>query len=166
MKTLLLTRHGKTIQGDGQMTDFDRYLTTRGYKDPGLVFKELEDSGIIPGKIITSPAIRAVQTARIFADKFQIPESNITLADFIYGYFSTSKLIELLQNTASKYPCVQVVGHNPKMEELAADLTGSVYRRLPTSATMVLEFDVKKWEYISEGSGTLLHYISPKSLKE
>ena len=71
-----------------------------------------------------------------------------------------------MQKTASKFPCVQVVGHNPKMEELAADLTGSVYRRLPTSATMVLEFDVKKWEHISEGSGTLLHYISPKSLKE
>jgi len=52
------------------------------------------------------------------------------------------------------------------MEELGADFSGSVYRRLPTSATMVLEFDVKKWEHISEGSGMLIHFISPKPLRD
>ncbi len=166
MKTLLLTRHGKTIAGEAGIADFDRYLTTRGQKDPVLIYNELMDTGIIPDKIITSPAKRAVQTAAIFAKKFQISESNITKADFLYEYFPAGKLIELLQSIASKLSCVQIVGHNPKMEELAAELTGSVYRRLPTSGTMVLEFDVKKWEHITEGSGTLLHYISPKPLRD
>ncbi len=166
MKTLLLTRHGKTIPGESQMADFDRYLTSRGQKDPILIYNELVDLGIVPDKIITSPATRALQTAAIFAKKFQIMESNITKADFLYKYFPVSKLIELLQSIASKFPCVQIIGHNPKMEELAADLTASVYRRIPTSGTMVLEFDVKKWEYVSEGSGTLLHYIYPKSLRD
>jgi len=166
MKTILLTRHAKTIQGEGSMTDFDRYLTKRGHKDPILVAAELLELGIIPDKIISSSAKRAMQTAEIFADRFDIPRASICQADFIYGYFTTQKLIEYLQSSAAKFPIVQIIGHNPKMEELAANLTGSVYRRIPTSGTVVLEFEVNKWEHISEGSGTLLHYITAKNLRD
>lgn len=166
MKTLLLTRHAKTIPGEGDMADSERYLTSRGLKDPILVSDELSEIGIIPDKIITSPAKRAMQTAEIFAEEFQISNSGIAVADFLYDYFSTGKLIEFLEAHASKFPCVQVVGHNPKMEELAADLTGSVYRRIPTSGTIVIEFEVNKWEHISEGAGTMLHFITPKPLSD
>lgn len=166
MKTLLLTRHAKTIQAEGLMSDFDRHLTSRGHKDPLLIAREVLDLGIEPDKIVSSPAKRAIQTAEIFAGKFNIPVNNIKLADFLYGYFATEKLIEYLSSYASKSQCVQVVGHNPKMEELAADLTGSVYRRIPTSGTMVIEFEVNKWEYVSEGSGMLIHNITAKSLRD
>ena len=166
MKTLLLTRHAKTIPLEFGMTDFDRYLTSRGHKDPLLVSDELADLGIIPDKIISSPAKRAIQTAEVFAERFQISKSNIITVDFLYDYFSLDDLIEFLKTNASKFPFVQVIGHNPKMEELAADLTGSVYRRIPTCGTMVLEFEVNKWEHISEGSGTLLHFITPKPLSD
>ena len=148
------------------MTDFDRYLTSRGHKDPVLVSNELTDLGIIPDRIFTSPAKRAFQTAEIFSNRFQLSRTNIVSADFLYGYYSIEALIELLQRLASKFPCVQVVGHNPKIEELAADLTGSVYRRVPTSGTLVLDFDVKKWEHIMEGSGTLMHFLTPKPLRD
>lgn len=166
MKTLLITRHAKTIPGEGDMADFDRYLTTRGIKDPVLISNELSDLFIIPNKIISSPAKRAIQTAEIFAREFHIPNNSIAVADFMYDYFSTNQLIDFLEANVSKFPCVQLVGHNPKMEELAADLTGSVYRRIPTSGTVVLEFEVKKWGHISEGMGTMLHFITPKPLRE
>lgn len=166
MKTLLLTRHAKTVPGDGQMADFDRYLTSRGHKDPILVTNELIDLGIIPDKIISSPAKRAFQTAEIFADRFQISRTNISVADFLYSHFNVDSLIAFLQSSAAKFPCIQIIGHNPKIEELGAELTGSVYRRVPTSGTLVLEFDVNKWNHISEGSGTLLHFISPKPLRD
>ncbi len=166
MKTLLITRHAKTVPGDGRLADHDRYLTSRGHKDLILVSNELIDLGIIPDKIISSPAKRTHQTAEIFADRFQIHRNNIALADFLYGYYNVDALINFLQNSASKFPCIQIIGHNPKMEELGAALTGSVYRRIPTSGTLVLEFDVNKWNHISEGSGTLLHFISPKPLRD
>lgn len=166
MKTLLITRHGKTIPWDSGLNDFDRYLTSRGHKDPVLIYEELMSLELIPDIIISSPAKRAIQTAEIFAKSFQIEESDITKADFLYGYYSTSKLIEFLSLSASELSCVQLVAHNPKMEELAADLTASVYRRLPTSGTIVLEFDIEKWDYITKGSGTMVHYITAKSLRE
>ena len=45
MKTLLLTRHAKTVQGNGQMRDFDRFLAPRGPKDVLLVANEMKTSG-------------------------------------------------------------------------------------------------------------------------
>ena len=165
MKTLILTRHAKTVSGNGQIADFDRFLTSRGHKDPVLVAKELLTLGVSPDRIISSPAKRAYQTAEIFANSFEIPSGNIQRADFLYGYFSIDILMKFLENQADQSPCIQVVGHNPKMVEIAADLTGSMFWNMPTSGTQVLEFDVDSWDHISEGSGTLLHFIYPKSLK-
>ena len=162
---MIITRHAKTVPGDGQMADFDRFLTNRGHKDPVLVSKELLNLGVTPDVIVSSPAKRAHQTAEIFADSFQIPADNIELADFLYGYFSIDSLMAFLQSKADQSSCVQVIGHNPKMVEIAADLTASIYRNLPTSGTQVLEFYVNSWDHISEGSGTLIHYIYPKSLR-
>ncbi len=148
------------------MADFDRHLTSRGLKDPGLISKELMHQGIVPDMLFTSSAKRAVQTTDIFADYFQIPITNIIKADFLYGYYSSHKLIDFLQSNAANSDCVQIIGHNPKMEELGADLTGSVYRRIPTSGTMVFEFDVDSWDHISEGIGTLIHFIIAKPLRD
>jgi len=82
------------------MTDFDRYLTSRGHRDPVLVSNELIDLGIVPDKIITSPAVRAFQTAEIFAKKFDISQTNISKKDFLYGYFNINAVIEMLETCA------------------------------------------------------------------
>lgn len=165
MKTLLLTRHAKTIQAENGMSDFDRTLASRGPKDVKLVARELLAMEYVPDVLISSPAVRAKQTAELFAREFEFPVSQIKFLNYLYGYFSLGELIADLEKIAGKFNVIQIVGHNPSIPETGADLTGSPADVLPTCGTLVVEFDVKKWEYITEGSGVLSQVVYPSALR-
>jgi phosphohistidine phosphatase len=166
MKTLLLTRHAKTIPGESGMSDFDRTLAPRGPKDVKLIARELLSFEYEPDLIISSPAVRAKQTAELFAKGFNYSVSQIKYLNYLYGYFSISDLINDLSKMASKSNTVQIIGHNPSIAEIGSDFSGSFSDALPTSGTLVIEFDVKKWDYVSEGSGVMTQYIIPSALRE
>ncbi len=166
MKTLFLTRHAKTISGESGMSDFDRALAPRGPKDVKLVARELISLEFEPDMIISSPALRARQTAVLFAKAFDYPEAHIKFINYLYSDFNASQLIEDLANMAPKARSIQLIGHNPSMAEIGSGLSGSFSDVLPTSGTLVIDFDVSKWEYISEGSGILTQYIFPSGLRE
>lgn len=166
MKTLLLTRHAKTIPGGSGISDFDRNLATRGPKDIVLVARELISLGNKPDLIVSSPALRARQTAELFARAFDYPEPQINFLNYLYSYFTVNQLIEDIVGIAPKAELVQVIGHNPSIPEIGADLTHSFSNALPTSATLVINFEVSKWEHISEGTGILSQFIFPSALRE
>ena len=69
-KTLYLIRHAKSSWDDHDLSDFQRTLNNRGLKDAPLIVKFLKGNNIVPDLIITSPAVRALSTAEIFADEF------------------------------------------------------------------------------------------------
>ena len=125
MKTLLLTRHAKTVSGGAGMSDFDRNLADRGPKDIVLVARELISLKYVPDLIISSPALRAMQTAELFSRAFAYPESQIKYLNYLYSYFDVNQVIEDIVDMAPEAKLVQVIGHNPSIPEIGADLTGS-----------------------------------------
>ena len=68
-KTLILARHGKAEKSDVDNFDFKRNLTERGESDVLMVAQQLLNI-ITPELIVSSPANRAYQTAKIFAKVF------------------------------------------------------------------------------------------------
>ncbi len=166
MKTIFLSRHAKTISGESGMSDFDRKLDARAPADVLLVAKKLISLEYVPDVIIASPALRARQTAGLFAGTFNYPESQIEYLNYLYSYFNVNQLIEDIARIAPKADSVQVIGHNPSIPEMGADLTGSFSNAMPTSATLVIEFEVTKWEFISNGSGSLTQYIYPSAIRD
>lgn len=148
------------------MSDFDRTLASRGPKDVKLVARELISLEYEPDLIISSPALRAKQTAESFAKVFDYPDSQIKYLNYLYGSFTANQLIADLAKIASKARSVMIIGHNPTITELGADLTASFTEALPTTGTLVVDFDVARWEHVSEGSGILSQYIFPSALRE
>lgn len=79
MKTLYLIRHAKSSWNIPSLSDIDRPLNERGYNDAHIMSNRLckpKNSTVI----ITSPAIRALSTALIFARICDINLSNRFLA--------------------------------------------------------------------------------------
>ncbi|MBT3244833.1 MAG: hypothetical protein HN352_16935 [Bacteroidetes bacterium] len=166
MKTLLLTRHAKTVQGNGQMRDFDRFLAPRGPKDVLLVANEMKTSGQIPDLIISSPAKRARQTAELFAQHFNHPTGDIQYLDFLYGYYATDQVIHELNRLGAKASRIMLIAHNPSIADLGDYFTGGFHQHLPTSGILAIDFEVKRWKYISRNSGSLTQFVYPKALRE
>jgi phosphohistidine phosphatase len=122
MKRLILVRHAKTEPLTEADSDFDRQLKKRGHKDSRLISDHLIGKSMVPQVIVSSPAVRAMQTARIMAGAFSIPESEIVQVPGIYDGLTHEELISHVYQNAPDSQSVMVVGHNPDIAIMAMKL--------------------------------------------
>jgi phosphohistidine phosphatase len=73
MKRLILVRHAKAEAG-GYDHDFSRTLSDKGMADAPVVARELVKRNMKPDYMISSPATRALTTARLYAEEFNFPK--------------------------------------------------------------------------------------------
>jgi len=109
-------------------------------------------------KIVSSPARRAITTAKIFAKALKINDSEIQLEEKIYEA-SLKTLLEVVHEFDDSVSSVMLFGHNPGLTSLANHF-GATIDNLPTCAIAAFEFDVDRWEEVKKGK--LLFYEYPK----
>jgi len=68
MKQLLLIRHAKSSWTNIGQEDFERPLNERGIRDAPLMAKKLIEKNYKPDALISSTAVRALETATFFAE--------------------------------------------------------------------------------------------------
>jgi len=159
MKTLYLVRHAKAVERNASYPDFERELIKRGQKDARQVAEYLASQDALPGVIISSPAVRAVATARIFARLFNYPSKRIRTRKAIYDQ-PASTLFNILQTLEEDCEQVMLVGHDPQLTDLARFLAPEFHRDIPTSGLLRIEIEIERWEELTSGSGrvTLFHF--------
>src|ERR1041384_1277380 len=123
MKTIVLIRHAKSSWKYPELKDIERPLKKRGFNDAAIMAKVLKDKHIIPGLIISSPAVRAVETAKIFAHGFGYSVNLIEREPKLY-LETKSRLLKTVKKMDDRYTSVFLVSHNPGISDLANTLTG------------------------------------------
>lgn len=161
MKTLYLARHAKSSWDYPELTDFERPLNKRGKRDAPFMGKILFDRKIKPDKIISSPALRAYNTARIIADRLEYPVENIETSETIYNA-GAGDLIELIHDLDNNLNSVMLFGHNPALTSLSNYLCDKYLDNIPTCAIVGIQFDVNQWKDIKTDSGKFLFIEKPK----
>ena len=121
-RRLIILRHGEAEQGAG-IDDFDRPLTARGESDAGLVGKWLGTKALLPDRILSSPAARAVATAELAAAACGVEPDIIRLDRRMY-LASIADLIAIVETSPVKSQCLMIAGHNPGLETLLDSLVG------------------------------------------
>jgi phosphohistidine phosphatase len=114
-----------------------------------------------PDLLVSSPAIRAVTTARVIAAAIEYPEGEIELRPEIYeaGCFTLLTLIRDLPGHADH---VMLFGHNPGFTDLANLLQPEPIDNVPTCGVVRMAFKVDSWTEIDEQGGHLLDFDSPR----
>ncbi len=166
MKTLLVLRHGKAEPG-GTGGDRGRVLATRGRRDSLLMGRKLATLiGPLNG-IVTSDASRAHETAEIAASGAGF-SGHITVKRELYAadLYSILDVLRGLPENAGDADSVLLVGHNPGLEELCAELlTGSAtLPSLGTAGLVHLELEIVRWRDLSHGCARLCGAYSPKDI--
>lgn len=164
MKRLAIIRHAKTEQF-GYERDFARELTDRGINDVAKIIEDLKDWKVKPDRIISSPARRAVHTAQLFAQGFDYPVDKIIQIEGLYFEFTTKNFVELVQSTDIHIETLFVIGHNPFMHYVAQNMSIDYDGHMPTSSTVVLDFDVDSWADVEARTGLLFLHLYPKIYK-
>jgi len=164
---LIIMRHAKSDWSTDAGSDFDRPLSGRGDRDAPRMAAWLADQGLVPGLILSSPALRTKQTVLAVVEKLQIPEQEIVWEPSIYEA-SLSQLLDVLDRYSSAADCVLLMGHNPGLDSLVEYLSDTApdYRRgklMTTAAVAVLDFGDKGIS-TREHSAQLEMLVRPKDL--
>lgn len=162
MKKLLLVRHAKSDWEDLSLADFDRPLNQRGHKAAPEMAERLLKRKIIPQHLVTSPALRALTTAKYFADVLGFKKKEIEQNQAIYEA-SASTLLEVINNFDNRYDFIALFGHNPGLTNISIVLSNSDIYNIPTCGTVLIEFPFEDWKMISSGTGAQIFYDYPKN---
>jgi len=165
MKNLFLIRHAKSSWDERSLRDFDRPLNDRGHKSAPFMAELLFSKGMIPDYILSSPANRALSTAKYFAQSFDIPDTDIVTDHDLY-HASVTDLLAIVQSIPEEKKVVLLLGHNPGFTDLANYLTGEHIFNVPTSGIVHIEFDTLFWGKTGRNRGRLMAFYEPKNYKE
>lgn len=163
MKTLIIIRHGKSSWAYPDLEDFYRPLKPRGINDAFAIGEELVNRDIFPDLILSSPAIRAMNTAIIIARKLDFPLQRIRANQSIYEA-STYHLINLISNVEDSNDTLMVFGHNPSFTSLVNQLQDKPLYNLPTCGVFAIELPIDSWTEIGKATGKKVLSIFPKEL--
>jgi phosphohistidine phosphatase len=167
-RELWLLRHGKAERFDSS-EDYDRPLKGRGKRDAKRMGEWLKEGQLLPDVVISSPAIRAITTAKIVCDVIGIDHRHIQQEKRLYDE-GLVRVKSVLADCPATFSSVLLVGHNPELEGLLTYLVNEAdlpdnKKLLPTAALarLILPDD---WSQLDKGCAQLLSITYPKSLTE
>ena len=159
MKVLWLVRHAKSSWSQSDLDDFDRPLNKRGLAAAPELGRRMAAAGAEIDVIISSPAKRALATAKLIAEQIGYPESNIVTDERVY-LASSGTLQDVVADAPKDASRLMLVGHNPGFTNFFNRLGDAHIDNLPTSAGGCFRFDSDDWSQL--GGGELTEYEHPK----
>jgi phosphohistidine phosphatase len=161
MKTLYLIRHAKSDWDNPLLHDIERPLNNRGYTDANAMSQRLK----IPDLMISSPAVRALSTALIFARHLSYEANRISIKQELYDT-SVKDYLAIIKNIPDPFSTVFLFAHNPLISDTAETLTKGLPAEMPTCAVAGISFNVDSWAEIKQKSGELFLFDYPKRHKD
>lgn len=123
---LLLLRHGKSSWSEPQLSDFDRPLKKRGWRDAKRMGRFLIQEGILPEVIYASTAKRVEQTTARLLKGMDQDIQVVSRADL---YHAPLHLIhDMLTEQPAQVRCMLMIGHNPGLEDFLTWLVPTVVK--------------------------------------
>ncbi len=162
-KRLLLIRHAKSSWSDAGMTDFDRPLNQRGLAAAPFMAKQWCTKVSGAALLVSSSAVRAQTTARIFSETFASHFCHsfpVQLKAELY-HATPLEILHCLTSLPTEVDEVLLFGHNPGISEAVTYLTGEPCS-MPTCAIADISFDCSGWQEISHKTGALVAFDYPK----
>jgi phosphohistidine phosphatase len=135
---ILLVRHSDAVAGDSSLDDAARWLSERGREKARRVARALRKTGVKIDRFLTSPRVRAVQTAELFAQVISFSGTVEILPALCFeqpGELAAAALLKFSDNVAA-------FGHMPSIETIATSLCGG---------SRVASFATSEARWIEEG---------------
>lgn len=163
MKTLFLLRHAKSSWSEPGLEDRLRPLNKRGRRDAPVMGGRSRQRGDCPEVILSSPALRARQTAQLFAEACAYPVEKINEEPGLY-FSARHALEDIIRLQHDRYDSLMMVFHNPGITEFANRFDGGAdIDNIPTCGLIKTVCDTPNWQDWSVSGSTLEYFDYPKN---
>ena len=161
MKIVTLLRHAKSSWKDTGLTDYDRPLNKRGEHDASMMAARIQQAGIRPSLILSSPAVRVWATAKEMARQLAYPIEFLQRDERLY-HAGLQRIIDVLSRQDDSFNSIMIVGHNPGLTEFANYLVPGLTHNIPTSGVVSVQVDTEDWNLDTVKNAELVLYDYPK----
>ena len=162
MMLLYLVRHGIAVDREDPNCppDTERPLTPRGMKKSHAAALGIRAMKVKPDAVLTSPWLRAMQTAEIFSEVIGFSSKKIIRTDALKGTSTPAELLRELSKMKVKE--VMCFGHEPHLHLVIGQIlhTSARITELKKAGVACLEL-----ERISPPQGQLLALYPPSTLR-
>ena len=161
-KEVFFVRHAKSDWGNQDLSDLDRPLNKRGHHIAPKMASYIRDNCKLDSlELICSPAMRALTTARYFAEIFEIPKNDILIEENLY-FGQAIDYLKCLMKLQNQTDTAFVFGHNPAMESIVGKLENGYLGLVPTCAVFHTILKSDDWKVEQYSDVKLLKYYFPK----
>lgn len=162
MPALMLLRHAKSDWHAEYGSDRDRPLNNRGIRSARAVGRFLADYDLVPDLVLSSPAVRASDTADIAALNGEWKTLIVKVAG-LYGA-DPSYVLDLVRRVID-VERLMVVGHEPTMSGFLKKMAGS-HLRVPTGTLAFLRLPGTRWADVGWETGELELFLRPRLITD
>ncbi len=159
---LYVVRHGIAVDRTDPKSppEPERPLTAEGVQKTRSAALGLKELDVKPDVLITSPYLRAAQTAEIFAEALGFPTSKIRVSNALKPAANPADIVKEISHLKAKE--LMCVGHAPHLDQLIAQLVGArgVFTELKKAGAASLEHTG------TQGAWRLQWVLTPKVLRQ
>ncbi len=138
---VLVVRHSNAVDEGPGLPDEDRYLSARGRERARFVAERLAEEGVAFDQIVTSPLVRAVQTAEILARG--VGYDGVVSATHALGPGAPPEA--LVERLGALGTSVMLVGHEPTISRFPVLLGAPTHRAFAPAQAVLLDAGRLTW---------------------
>jgi phosphohistidine phosphatase len=159
-KILTAVRHAKSSWKEPALSDRERPLNDRGRKASVEVAKYLLKLNHLPDSMLSSPARRAYDTARLMAPVLNFPEGSILRDERLY-FDGVEGIAMAVRETPDDISNLFFFTHEPVISEFCNRFCKFGALHYPTAGVCAMQFEIDHWEALAD-RGRKLFFVIPK----
>ncbi|MEO8513495.1 MAG: phosphohistidine phosphatase SixA [Ignavibacteria bacterium] len=160
---IYIIRHGVAADLDSEIVeDSFRYLTIHGRNHCRIVAQRLKDMKVSFDAVLSSPLVRAVQTAEVFSSVMKY-DNEIKTAIELIGGSTFNRFLKLIKRH-SHHGSIAIFGHAPDVNSYSLNLIGNnpvkdLQLNFKNSSVCKINFDP------ASESGTFDWFLNSENMK-
>lgn len=158
MKKLILVRHAKSDWPE-ETNDFDRPLADKGMQEALKMSKFLKSSGIGIDFLVSSPAVRTLNTCKIFNQTYNL---DFVINDKLY-HPSEKNFHSVIYDLSDELNSVALFSHNNGISNFANSISENIFH-LPTCGVVGFEIECDSWSQFDGADKKLLFFYEPDKI--
>jgi phosphohistidine phosphatase len=161
---LYIVRHGIAIDREDPKcpADPERFLTDEGREKSRQAAKGVAEIASLPDLILTSPYLRALQTAEVFAEVLEYSKNKIRKSELLLPGAEPMQLFREIAKDKD-LSSVFVFGHAPHLDDVLATAVGTKHHISALKKAGVAFVELKR---LVPPSGELVWLATPKLLRK
>lgn len=154
-------RHAKTESPYSLKRDFLRVLTEKGASDARQMGIWLQAKGIGIDKVVSSPAIRTLQTTEGVCESMGIDASIVEFREALY-HATPETFTTVIESFPQEANTVLLVSHNDGITHFATQLTNARIDYMQPGSVFAVSCACIKWGEFFQRERTFLFYRQPE----